>query len=578
MQAARLCLDALADLQEIQRQAQTYLANIFQGRDMFDHKGGKEGSTRWTPRLQYTEYYQAMSKSLSKLVTFSAAIELQQGKQQDMAYDAWMTQISVQAHITLEQQINLATVPGCGLDAAGSQIAQYTPALKTMRQTVQSQVAALPNFDGPFNWNPSDIINGISQVPANPNEFTAGLGLFSWLYTANTTVEASDGTDVNKDYVMTANGQISVDDPGAAKLLADEQTLEDLVDKFSSALGSSKVTQIKATLDACASLAKRHNAAVLQYNATAVMLINNPHGRPAPGLAHTVPAQDAQRLRGTIYELLYDADRSMQFWFLSSDNFDNPPQPKDDFSDVTLIQSYLDTMNSQFTLWLNEFTTNPGYFFPSPNDLSVGGIPYPLQAETVTGLKSNAIADQTSSTGLKEYKITFRVPYPTSKSNSTLGDPNFNPFVNHTDVRLDQVLVWLFGATVQPDQNTQESVLSVEICHLGDDAITNDDGTQTLIFQHSATQLTFAYDPTNVTTWAVAKTTARNTMQSLDSGSSGAGKDPSQTAKNLSVAPIGPFATWALVVRERENNGLDLSKLTGICLEFWGSAHVGGPA
>lgn len=92
--------------------------------------------------------------------------------------------------------------------------------------------------------------------------------------------------------------------------------------------------------------------------------------------------------------------------------------------------------------------------------------------------------------------MAFTAPAPTAQSTDTSGSLNYSPFVNKTNVCLDQVLVWLFNATVKPDQNTQELQLWVEICHLNDNAIT---GKTTLQFMHSATKLKFGCDPTDVT-------------------------------------------------------------------------------
>jgi hypothetical protein len=132
----------------------------------------------------------------------------------------------------------------------------------------------------------------------------------------------------------------------------------------------------------------------------------------------------------------------------------------------------------------------------------------------------------------------------------------------------------LFGATVKPDQDTQQCRLSLEISHLGDDSIVKNDGSTTLKFMHNVMQLKFVYDPTKATSWAAVQKTNPITVQNLDSGGEGAGRDSARTERQISVAPIGPFATWMLTVRERENNGLDLSKLTGVCLESWGSARI----
>ncbi|KPM41421.1 hypothetical protein AK830_g5114 [Neonectria ditissima] len=635
-----LCLDPVGQLQNIRDQAQAYLRNICYGSDMFGHQGSQEddapltggvgnykrksksktgtkqqAAARWTPRLNCTQYYDAVKQSLPNLLQLYNAIQAQQGKQQDANFNSSMCMAGIEAHITtLQQQIDLATTNGGTLDAAGSQIEQYTPALKSMRRKIQSQVDQLADsLNGSWNINPTDILSGIAQFAANPSGLTAASSIFSGLYTAASTVQASDGTDANKAYVvteflsagstldqlseavqMTASGTINPDDAGAAKLLADEQTLQDLVNQFQTALDPSNVSHIRASLQAYASLAKRRNAAVLQYNVTLVMLVKAQadvvfynaqnallsssvimaaQNQASPILLQ-LKALDA--MRATIYELLYDSNRSMQFWTVDSDASSKPPQPSSNYSDVALVESYLDSINQQFTTWYNEMARDPINVFPPPKDRDVGGIAYFLSDDLVKAFQT-PVSDRADSSGEKEYQILFAIPCPTSRSNNTSGSLDYNPFVGYTNVRLDQVLVWLFGAAVQPNKDTNDCVLTLNISQLGDDTITDDSGLTTLQFQHSAVQLKFAYDPTNVTNWAAAKNTEPKIVQNLDSGGKGVGRNSVKSARQMTIAPIGPFATWVLTVSERENDGLDLSKLTGICLEFWGSAQSGPP-
>ncbi|KAH7239939.1 uncharacterized protein BKA55DRAFT_678347 [Fusarium redolens] len=619
MQAAQLCLDPISELAHIHLQAGLYLSNISHGKDMFGHGGDKDAGARWVPRLPYTQYSSAIISSLPKMTKLATSIAAQEGTQQDTDFNKKLAIISVQAQVdTLQKQIQLATSPTGPLKSAESQIQQYTPALKAMRFSIQDQVTTLTQeIDSSWNFNPTDIINGITQLLSNPDELVAGMGIFAGLYNSFTTVQADDSDDVNKQYVvkqfasagddlgklneavkLTASGTYSVDDPGAAKLLADEKTLNDLIDKFSSALDPNKVKNIHETLHEFATLAKRRNAAVLKYNTTAIMLVKALQSLEYFRHKNTILSSqnlmsDTHRgslllfqlktfnaMCATAYELIYEAAGSMQFWTLDSDDQVDPSLPTDGFDSantVEQIRSYVERLSNKFTSWLSSYSENPGLIFPNPSNppgQTAGGITWFLSQDQVSALQNTTAPDLSSSTDEQEYRIMFVLPAPTSQSTDTSGSPDYNPFTGYANVRLDQVLVWLFGATVQPDQETQQCRLSLEISHLGDDSIVRNDGSTTLKFMHSTTQLKFVYDPTNVTSWEAAQKTNPITVQNLDSGGEGAGRDSARTERELSVAPIGPFATWMLTVRERENNGLDLSKLTGVCLEFWGSAHT----
>lgn len=619
MQADRLCLDPVTDLAHIRSQAGLYLSNISHGRDMFGHGGDKNAGARWVPRLPYTQYSSAIMSSLPQMATLATSIAAQEGIQQDTEFNKKLAIVSAQAQIdTLQKQIQMAASSTGPLKAAESQIQQYTPPLEAMRLSIQDQVATLVDeINSSWNFNPTDIINGITQLLQTPDELVAGMGIFAGLYNSFTAVEADDGTDVNKQYVvkqfasagddlgklneavnLTADGTYSVSDPGAAKLLITEKTLNDLIDKFSSALDPKKVKDIHSTLHQFASLAKRRNAAVLKYNTTAIMLVKALQSLKY--FTHKIGALSSQKImsdahRGslllfqfktfndmcaTAYELIYEAAGSMQFWKLDSNAQVDPPLPSGGFDSgntVEQIKSYVEGLSNSFTSWLSSYSENPGLIFPNPSSppgQSAGGIPWFLSQDQVSELRDYKAKDLSSSTDEQEYQVMFALPAPTPQSTDASDSSDYNPFTGYANVRLDQVLVWLLGATVKPDQDTQQCRLSLEISHLGDDSIVKDNGETTLNFMHSATHLKFVYDPTNVTSWAAAQKTNPITVQNLDSGGEGAGRDSARTERQLSVAPIGPFATWILTVKERENNGLDLSKLTGICLEFWGSAHT----
>ncbi|KAF4434166.1 serine protein kinase [Fusarium austroafricanum] len=609
MQVDGIALDPVSDLAQIRAQAGLYLCNIAHGKDIFGHDGGgKDPGARWVPRLQYMQYAKAITKSLPPLKKLVISIAAQQGTQQDPQSNVRLLADSVQAHIeTLQQQIQLTTSSTGPLNSAGSQIQQYTPALKAMRAIIQVQVAALTDeVQTSWNFNPSDIINGITQLTSSLDELVAGLSIFSGLYTSFTTIEGDDGSDVNKQYVikqfdsagkdlgklnetvkMTASGTYSVDDPGATKLIADEKTLKDLLDKFEGALDAGKVKDLKKTLYEYAKLAKTRNAAVLKYNTAAIMVAKlqdlKLYTKKAAVISRPLllfQLKIFNSMCATAYELIYETARSTQLWTLWLDDQVDPPLPTSGFDDdntVEQIKNYVDSLDSKFTSWLSLYSENPGLIFPNPTSApgqTSSGITWFLSQDQVSDLQNKTIDDLSGSTGQQEYQIMFTLPAPTSQSTGTSGSPDYNLFTGYANVRVNQVLVWLFGARVQPDKETQQCRLCIEISHLGNDTITKNDGKTNLQFLHSATQLKFVYDPTNVTSWAAAQKTNPITVQNLDSGGEGAGRDSARTERSLSVAPIGPFATWMLTVRERENNGLDLSKLTGICLEFWGSAHT----
>jgi hypothetical protein len=211
---------------------------------------------------------------------------------------------------------------------------------------------------------------------------------------------------------------------------------------------------------------------------------------------------------------------------------------------VQSLQEYLDRLVGLFQSSVTALAENPGYIFPPvANRESGGGIRYFLPDKEVAALQTGLVRDYTGSLGQIEYQILFTIPAPTAQSTTTSGSPDHSPFVNDTNVRLDQVLVWLFRATVQPDQNTQESQLSIEMCHMGDDAISVENGKTICQFMHSTTQLKFEYDPTNVTSWAVAKTTEPLIVQNLNAGLKGVGRSSVKSARDPVIAPIGPFAT-----------------------------------
>ncbi|KAE8423794.1 hypothetical protein BDV36DRAFT_289892 [Aspergillus pseudocaelatus] len=134
------------------------------------------------------------------------------------------------------------------------------------------------------------------------------------------------------------------------------------------------------------------------------------------------------------------------------------------------------------------------------------------------------------------------------------------------DVRVDEVRFCLVGASVEPDGPRRQRILVHIVDYSGYDMF-EDVNHHRLEFSHDMASIPFAYDTALVRRKRDLTSRAKLSQQNAlrDSWTGGWAR-----AAN-SIAAVGPFTTWRLVVRESENLGLDMSEVATAHVEFRGA-------
>ncbi|MCL2035023.1 MAG: hypothetical protein FWG94_09880 [Oscillospiraceae bacterium] len=121
-----------------------------------------------------------------------------------------------------------------------------------------------------------------------------------------------------------------------------------------------------------------------------------------------------------------------------------------------------------------------------------------------------------------------------------------NPFYGYYNIRIGNVRVWADGAKTSDDK------LHIGITHTGSSHYVNA-YNQLLTFRHNPVSASFQY-----------KTDTKEIFREGDMG---------WTDDEKKYALTSPFTTWKISIRNENNIGLDLSKLSKIVMEFHGKSY-----
>ncbi|KAH6614478.1 hypothetical protein B0J18DRAFT_301466 [Chaetomium sp. MPI-SDFR-AT-0129] len=175
---------------------------------------------------------------------------------------------------------------------------------------------------------------------------------------------------------------------------------------------------------------------------------------------------------------------------------------------------------------------------------------YELSPAELTTLLQNSKKD---SKGRRVYETT--VAFPPTRDTET--------FARMANIRLNQVRVWLPGARRKPETGGHRQILQVSISHLGHETLWDPNATN-YDFNHEPVDLQFSYDTSQVDA-------IDDCLPSLVFGRQAIENDyVSGDVSTHTVAPIGPLGEWTIGIREGDNEGLDLSRVTGVWMEFCG--------
>lgn len=525
-------------------------------------------SYQYTPRGSYKFYDDQSQRLLNNLEIIESAYSdyFKSLKTQSASIDMVKSARS-HADLIIEQANGIIDRLKKEVEITSYSIAAFDPVIKSKRQEVHGLIENVKEeIKNTFSVNFSDIVNALTLCAFAPNKFMMSIQLGDLLYKASAEIPDDQGNHVNKGYLLNSisdceaseealleayhrrnDGKLEVDDLNASKLIVEEQKLNELLGKYRSQLSSSTLTNLKKAFDDYVKTVIERNNTVIHYNAviqlwvkyqnqiryyqtiknsltdTALVEIN-----PDFPLVSTYMAQMYNDARSQVLESLYLTQRALSFWSLTTVHAIQQVLGELPLSGVThaVATQLKSNLLTEFSKAIENYGLD-AQIFPAHGS-SFG--------ETIK-LTDNQIQALKYSNG-----VILNIP-PIFKE--TPKKPSVSPFVGWANVRLTKVRVWVNGA------KTDDNELQVSIRHFGKETIVNQSNAE-FKFEHDPVEIGFKY---NLSTNSI-----------IEDG------DISQEDKTY--ASIGPFATWRIFINPNENDKLDLSAVTAVNFEFWGTNYL----
>lgn len=418
-----------------------------------------------------------------------------------------------------------------------------------------------------FNVDLNQVLDSLTTLAFAPDSSFMMLTQASkFLYTGITNVTNDQDIQVRKEYLINEiksvqsdlnsieegyqaldNGMLAPDDPGAGKLVAEEQQIMDFFkgfyDKFPPALD-----ELKKTFEAYILKILERNNQILTYNATVILMFKNQQmintslqrtkelndtalSSMVPDLPDLVTfiSNVYYVARAQIMEILDLTARAFRFWALSDTNliveaYGNKTLPQISYSALINAQNII---LGQYQQAIENFGTNHESFPQSPEQQGIIFEVPQIQVETFKTTKQ------------------LMVKIPTVTADISRNDSIFAGMAN---VRVLLVRVWIDGI------KTLNNQLQIKITHSGKEQITNQ---KNVVFS-------FSHEP--VTKLFIISNLATKKIQ----------EEANFGAENLSntYATLSPFTTWSINVDPDKNLGLDLKDITRIQIEFHGTNYA----
>lgn len=566
---------SITSLKNSLKLARNYMTNLNLGLDFYRHVG------TWVPRASY----KSLSAELDTILQNFESVEENYLEYTKLADD--QTQREDQIQKSKDAAQSGAILATANMTSIGQQLAETAGQIATLQDEVPRKCKAVTEEMNKLADRikttadmPSlkDFLSAASMIAFSPNEEVAAaqtaIQVGTMINGSATQIHDQAGNAVDKSYVVEKiyklesgleglkeglllvpdDPNITVEDPGAAKLLGQEQDILDLVNQYSKVLGDD-LSDFKKMFEDYINTVLQRNNQVIHYNTLITVYLESRNKRntfkatkatlgmeEAKLLNSGIPAMTATvtssylSYTSQVMELLYDTQRALEFLSLTSGSMDLGSIQSAGFPSHGLGAA-LKMAKTNIIMELTNATEN----------LSNGRQAY----GTAAGLEGEAIRVYLSSWQLQALKMklsknspehftTISVPY--ADLQSSIDD---NPFAGNADVRVSNVRVYLEGA------KTADNILRLTIQHMGDENMVTV-YNEKRHFTHNRLVFAFEY---NLKTGAVLV-------------------DKFVDGENSEYALPGPFATWRIGVSTLSNKQLDLSGVTKAWFEFSGYSRM----
>ncbi|CAK7229213.1 hypothetical protein SCUCBS95973_007145 [Sporothrix curviconia] len=576
--------DTLSQLDRIYATAQQRLNGIRLDQDVWGR------SDVWVPRLSLAYYGTRVATMIANFKDLEATFkEYSQAHHRERITDTQLEQAQL-ANAAMQRaakaQLDSIAKAGGDLEQAADAIELCRPRLIAARTALGLALEHLTEaVHTQFSVSTDTIVAALSTLVSSPTATTLLTQTADIVYKAGTRIEDVDGNAVPKTYVISQiatcsaslsslaatfaslkAGDLTVDDPGYAKIFATADDINKILDDFADRVPSA-ADATRTQLDAFLAVVTKRNAAVLRYNGLLVS-----YDRLKGVLRHC--AAEAQRLgnhalslspalpavyfwlktlkRDNLLQITQELNnqaRALSFWgpIPVKDVTFAPPGPLDGSLQLRMHQ---ETLVSLFEKSYEGFQSGGWHAWPKDVKNFTGeGIRVPLGAAALASL-------------IDHHEAVLAV---TPRSHTD--------FLDMANVRVTQVRVWLLGATVAAREavdttSPPRSPLRIEITHCGDDTVWTPDG-QPCVFRHAPVTLQFSYETAlfNSSKGAISgRRELVNSRQDIEHDYAGGPSTPGAADK----PPIGPFGDWKINVRADVNPGLNLGGVTAGWIEFCG--------
>ncbi|MFC4778058.1 hypothetical protein ACFO9Q_14750 [Paenibacillus sp. GCM10023252] len=560
-EAAIGAIGAIGQLRAIHDEAVRYLYQLRQGQDMFgyDNSDVPLGSFHFYNNLlnelitnfglleaDYAEYFQALAANTAHIDKIKRARDRQ-------------------ASLIATAEAQLTTLRSQAVKTARI-IDGYQAELPSLKRTLEDKIEELKEqIRVHFDFNFDTIFQSLTSLAFAPESKLMILNEASqFLYQGTMEVTDDKGEPVRKSYIVRQlksvkasidtlqegfqaldNGTLAPDDPGAAKLVAAEQDVEqffnDFYDQFPQSLDDLK-TAFRAYIDKV----QERNNQILTYNAIVLLLyknlqiIDSANARTAALNEDTLDAMspDLPDLVTLISELYYAArnqvmemldltSRAYRFWALSDQSLTSEVYAGRSLPELnhTALVGAMNTILGKYQQAVENFGTNHDRF--PPHDNQRGKI-IDVPAEQVELFKD-----------LKQLMIRIPVDHPV--------------FAGMANVRVQNVRVWMTG--IHPA--AADDTVTIRITHTGKEQMVSS-AQDVYTFKHEPVNKIFIYH-----------TKTQEIMEEANFG-----VEQSDGGTTNEYAALGPFTTWHISIDPDDNPGIDLSSVSQIQIEFHGTNYA----
>lgn len=548
--------DSLNSLGQIYDAATNLLNNLTKGLDFFGYEN------QYVPLTSFAFYRELLKDLISNFSIIETSYDsyYKSLKDQKATIDA--------VKLARQQQESIVTQSASAIDQlrnnlleTGNIIDSYQYILSPQKTALLDKMEQLEDeIKDYFDFNFKSFLSSLTMIAFAPKSALMWVTQIAELgFEGTQEITDSQGDQVNKDYLVgkiesveatikglieayseKSDGTLEIDDPGASKLIANEDKILDLLDDFYNKFPD-QISDLKVLFQDYVSTIISRNNKILTYNAIVQLLRKNhqqidqakqkikslndealKHMKPEwPDLAAFV-SQMYYSTRSIIMETMDLAARAYGFWALDDNRnliaaaYGEKSLPEINTAVFTQVQN---TILNAYRSAVEKFGNGAGVF---------RGIVVNLNEYQVESLKS-----------MNQVMISI----PVVRASTSI-----SPFAGMCNIRLFKVRVWVKGA------KTSDNMLQVNIIHTGKEQITyTDDNVFT--FKHDPKYTMFRYNLTN--------------NKILEDGDLGW----QDTESKKIYALVGPFTYWSIKLDKRWNKDLDLSGITDVTIEFHGTNY-----